>query len=60
MNKMKLNKRFRKMIQIPYDLDEVVIKENFTVILPMVIQQLEIQRQSYRTSYIENHLVDKQ
>ena len=60
MNKMKLNKRFRKMIQIPYDLDKVVIKENFTVILPMVIQQLEIQRQSYRTSYIENHLVDKQ
>ena len=60
MNKMKLNKRFRKMIQIPYDLDEVVIKENFTVILHMVIQQLEIQRQSYRTSYIENHLVDKQ
>ena len=48
------------MIQIPYDLDEVVIKENFTVILSMVIQQLEIQRQSYRTSYIENHLVDKQ
>ena len=60
MNKMKLKRRFRKMIQIPYDLDKVVIKENFTVILPMVIQQLEIQRQSYRTSYIENHLVDKQ